>query len=106
MAETAFEQIASAEAEAKRIKDAGAEKQRADIAKAVTDGEKLVAAAKKKADDSLTALGAQFEKETAANRENDEREIKIKCSFVRTKAGERRKAALDHIFRGVTNVGN
>lgn len=106
MAESAFEKLAAAEAEAERIKQAGAENQRAQIQKARADGDAMIAQARKNAKNGLEALDKKLAERDGESRENIEREIKIKCSLVRTKAEERRKAALDYIFRGVTNGGN
>jgi len=103
MAESAFEKLASAEAEAEKIRQTGAENQREQLKRAKADGDEIIASAHKNAEKGLQTL----EKKLAErDRENIEREIKIKCSLVRTKAEERRKAALDFIFRGVTNSGN
>ena len=98
--------MAAAEAEAERIKQAGAENQRAQIQKARADGDAMIAQARKNAENGLEALDKKLAERDGESRENIEREIKIKCSLVRTKAEERRKAALDYIFRGVTNGGN
>ena len=106
MAESAFEKLAAAEAEAERIKQAGAENQREQIQKARADGDAMIAQARKNAENGLEALDKKLAERDGESRENIEREIKIKCSLVRTKAEERRKAALDYIFRGVTNGGN
>ena len=96
MAESAFEKLASAEAEAEKIRQTGAENQREQLKRAKADGDEK----------GLETLEKKLAERDGESRENIEREIKIKCSLVRTKAEERRKAALDFIFRGVTNSGN
>ena len=105
MAESAFEKLASAEAEEK-IRQTGAENQREQLRRAKADGDEIIASAHKNAEKGLETLEKKLAERDGESRENIEREIKIKCSLVRTKAEERRKAALDFIFRGVTNSGN
>ena len=97
MAESAFEKLASAEAEAEKIRQ---------LKRAKADGDEIIASAHKNAEKGLETLEKKLAERDGESRENIEREIKIKCSLVRTKAEERRKAALDFIFRGVTNSGN
>lgn len=106
MAGSAFEKLAAAEAEAEKIKRDGAEKQHAQVQKAHADGEAMIAKARQSAENGIAALEKELIERDGKSRENIEREINIKCSLVRTRAEERRKAALDFIFRGVTNGGN
>ena len=106
MAESAFEKLASAEAEAEKIRQTGAANQREQRKRAKADGDEIIASAHKNDEKGLETLEKKLAERDGESRENIEREIKIKCSLVRTKAEERRKAALDFIFRGVTNSGN
>ncbi len=106
MAESAFAKLAMAESEAEAIKQAGLESQRQAVLKAHEDAEAIVANARENATKALESLEAKLKKRDAEAQDNIGREVNIKCSYVRTKAEERRKTALDYIFKGVTNSGN
>lgn len=106
MAQTVFEKIASAESAAEEIRNKALEKQKDDLKNANAEAEAVVGAAKQNAEQQKAEDERLFASESAANKEDAERQIMIKCSLVRNQAGERKKSALDYIFRGVTGSGS
>ena len=56
MAESAFEKLASAEAEAEKIRQTGAENQREQLKRAKADGDEIIASAHKNAEKSSRSV--------------------------------------------------
>ena len=73
MAESAFEKLASAEAEAEKIRQTGAENQREQLKRAKADGDEIIASAHKNAEKGLETLEKKLAERDGESREDIER---------------------------------